>query len=73
VQRVQLRLEAYNAPNHTEWASFNSTLQFNTAGQIVNLPTGVGNGGGGRYGFGALNAVRANSQRILQIAAKYSF
>ncbi len=72
VQRVQLRLEAYNAPNHTEWASFNSTLQFNQAGQIVNLPSSSG-GTGGRYGFGALNAIRANSQRILQIAVKYAF
>ncbi|MBV8730300.1 MAG: hypothetical protein JO336_10880, partial [Acidobacteriia bacterium] len=67
-RRIQLRLEAYNAPNHVEWGTFNSIIQFNSAGQIVNLP-----GPGGRFGFGALNAVRANSQRILQIAAKFYF
>jgi hypothetical protein len=71
-ERIQLRLEAYNAPNHTEWASFNSTLQFSPTGQIINLPAAMG-GAGGRYGFGALNAIRANSQRILQIAAKFNF
>jgi hypothetical protein len=34
------RMEAYNAPNHVEWSMFNSTIQFNAAGQIVNLPAG---------------------------------
>jgi hypothetical protein len=66
---IQLRLEAYN---HAEFASFNTAIQFNTAGQIVNLPTASG-GTGGQFGFGALNAVRANSQRILQVAAKFYF
>jgi hypothetical protein len=70
--RIQLRLEAFNAFNHTEWATFNTAIQFNAAGQILNLPTQLG-GGGGRLGFGALNSVRANSQRILQIAAKFTF
>jgi hypothetical protein len=70
--RVQLRLEAFNAFNHAEWGTFNTTLQFNTAGQVVNLPTQLG-GTGGRLGFGALNSIRANSQRILQIAAKVTF
>jgi hypothetical protein len=71
-RRLQLRLEAYNAPNHTEWGTFNSTIQFSPTGQIVNLPTASG-GSGGRYGFGTLNSIRANSQRILQIAAKFYF
>jgi hypothetical protein len=70
--RIQLRLEAYNAFNHPEWASFNSNLVFNTAGQVINLPTQLG-GTGGRLGFGSLNSLRANSQRILQIAAKVYF
>jgi hypothetical protein len=70
--RIQLRLEAYNAFNHTEWATINSTIVFNAAGKIANLPTQFG-GTGGRYGFGAENGVRANSQRILQIAAKFYF
>lgn len=73
---IQIRLEAYNAPNHTEWNTWNSTAQFNTAGQITNLPSAVTNGAtpnGGRFGFGALNTVRTNSQRIIQIAAKIYF
>jgi hypothetical protein len=69
---LQLRLEAFNAFNHTEWNTFNSTIQFNAAGKIVNLPAALG-GTGGRFGFGALNSVRLNSQRILQIATKFYF
>ncbi|HLI85650.1 MAG TPA: carboxypeptidase regulatory-like domain-containing protein [Bryobacteraceae bacterium] len=69
---AQLRLEAFNALNHPEFASFNSTIVFNSAGQIINLPSQLG-GTGGRFGFGALNATRANSNRILQIAAKFYF
>ena len=70
--RVQLRLEAFNAFNHTEWGSFNNTITFNAAGQIANLPTQLG-GTGGRLGFGALNSIRTNSQRILQVGAKIYF
>jgi len=71
--RAQLRLEAYNVFNHTQWASFNSTVQFNAAGVVQNLPTQRGGPANNRFGFGSLNAVRANSQRILQIAAKLYF
>ncbi len=70
--RVQLRLEAYNAFNHTEWGGINSTILFNSAGKIINLPSQFG-GTGGRYGFGAESSLRASSQRILQIAAKLYF
>jgi len=45
---------------------------FNAAGQIANLPTQLG-GTGGRFGFGILNTLRDNSQRILQIGAKLYF
>ena len=69
---IQLRLEAYNAFNHTEWGSFNNAITFNAAGKIANLPTQLG-GTGGRLGFGALNSVRLNSQRILQVGAKIYF
>jgi len=69
---LQLRLEAFNGPNHTEWSSVNLNATFNAAGQIANLPAALG-GTGGRFGFGTLNAVRSNSQRILQIAAKLYF
>ena len=69
---LQLRLEAFNAPNHTEWGGVNVNAVFNPAGQITNLPSALG-GSGGRFGFGALTTVRSNSQRILQIAAKLYF
>jgi hypothetical protein len=69
---LQLRLETFNTPNHTEWNTVNLSATFNTAGQITNLPAALG-GNGGRFGFGALNTVKANSQRILQIAAKLYF
>jgi hypothetical protein len=69
---LELRLEAYNAFNHAEFGSFNSTITFNAAGQVANLPTQLG-GTGGRLGFGALNSIRAGSQRILQVGAKIYF
>ena len=70
---IQLRLEMYNAFNHTNWATMNSTAQINpNTGQIANLPSAVG-----RDGFGALTAVRATglpgSPRIIQLAAKVYF
>src|SRR5262249_25668389 len=66
---IQLRLEAYNAFNHTQWAAFASSAQFNpTTGQIVNLPSPTN-----RDGFGALTTVRGNSQRIIQLAGKLYF
>ncbi|HYK58490.1 MAG TPA: hypothetical protein VEV85_03585, partial [Bryobacteraceae bacterium] len=73
---IQLRLEAFNAFNHTEWGpsggsnGINSSITFNSAGKIINLPTQLG-GTGGRLGFGAENAIRA--ARILQIGAKFYF
>ncbi len=69
---AQLRLEAFNAFNHPQFASYNSTIVFNSAGQVINLPTALG-GTGGRFGLGALNATRANSYRILQVAVKFYF
>jgi hypothetical protein len=62
--RAQLRLEAFNAFNQTEWGTFNTAIQFNKAGKVINLPTQLG-GTGGRFGFGRENSIRANSQRIL--------
>jgi len=77
---LQLRLEMYNAFNHTQWggavasnyeaAGFNNTPTFDATGKITNLPTALG-GGGGRFGFGALNAVR--TPRNVQLGAKFYF
>jgi len=71
--RIQLRLEAYNAFNHTQWGGLNLAAQFNAAGQLINRPTQLGGSANNRFGFGALNSVRGNSQRILQVAAKLYF
>jgi hypothetical protein len=68
---LQLRVEMFNAPNHTQFSDFNRTIQFNPAtGAVTNLPTALG-GGGGRFGFGAVNAAR--DPRFIQLAAKMYF
>ena len=68
---LQLRLEMFNAPNHTQFSDFNRGATFNaTTGAITNLPTGLG-GSGGRFGFGAVTGAR--SPRQLQLAAKFYF
>ena len=75
VRFVQLRFEMYNAWNHTQWSGFNNSPTFDATGKITNLSNLVG-GGGGRFGFGALNAVRlagAGGPRNIQIAAKFYF
>ncbi len=68
---LQLRVEMFNAPNHTQFSDFNRTIQFNpTTGAVTNLPTALG-GGGGRFGFGAVTAAR--DPRFIQLAAKFYF
>jgi hypothetical protein len=67
---IQIRLETYNTFNHTQWSGINLNANFNSSGQITNLPTAVG-GGGGRFGFGAVNAVR--SSRKIQFSARINF
>ncbi len=67
----QIRFEMYNAWNHTQWSAFANSPTFdNTTGKITNLSNLVG-GGGGRFGFGALSAVR--TPRNIQLAAKFNF
>jgi hypothetical protein len=68
---VQVRLEMFNAFNHTQYNGINvgATFDRNT-GAITNLPTALG-GGGGRYGFGALNGT--TDPRIIQLGAKVYF
>jgi hypothetical protein len=67
---LQLRLEMFNAPNHTRFSDFNRSVQFDALGKITNLPNALG-GTGGRFGFGALNATR--DPRIIQLAVKIYF
>ena len=57
---LQLRFEAYNAFNHTQYSSINTTAQFNpTTGQQVNAA------------FGSLTAAR--TPRVGQIALRVTF
>ncbi len=67
---IQLRVELFNAFNHTQFSGINSTATFDATGKITNLPTSQG-GGGGLYGFGAVNGAR--TARIIQLAAKIYF
>jgi len=67
---LQLRLEMFNAFNHTQFSDFNRGATFNLQGVLTNLPTALG-GGGGRYGFGAITAAR--DPRLIQLAAKFYF
>jgi hypothetical protein len=68
---IQLRLEMFNAFNHTRFSDFNRSMTFSRDGsRIINLPTALG-GNGGRFGFGALTGTR--DPRIIQLAAKIYF
>jgi hypothetical protein len=70
---IQLRLEMFNAPNHTQYSGLNTTVTFQAVGSttVTNLPTAVGGPANNRYGFGAINATR--DPRIIQIATKIYF
>ena len=69
-RRIELRLEMFNAPNHTQFSSVATGLTFDAAGKVTNLPTALG-GTGGRYGFGTINGAR--DPRIIQLATKFYF
>ncbi len=56
---LQIRGEFYNAFNHTQFSSLDTTAQFNPAGQQVNTR------------FGAL--IAANPARVIQVAMRLSF
>lgn len=68
--KLQLRVEMFNAWNHTNFNGFNNSATFNSAGQVTNLPNALG-GSGGRFGFGALTGTM--DPRRIQLAAKLYF
>jgi hypothetical protein len=65
-----LRLEMFNAWNHTQFNEFNRTVTFDQQGRITNLPTQLG-GTGGRFGFGAITGAR--DPRVIQTGLKFIF
>ena len=70
--KIQLRLEMFNAWNHAEFNGFNNTVNFASIAPnaaITNLSKQLG--GPQQFGFGALNSVR--SPRIIQLATKIYF
>src|SRR5262249_37084299 len=70
---IQLRLEAYNVFNHTNWATVNTAAQFDPSTGALRNAASPAN----LLGFGALTANRAAGQpgspRIIQIAGKLYF
>ena len=69
---IQLRLEMFNAWNMVRYSGYNGGVTFRGLNDptVTNLPTALG-GGGGRFGFGAINGAR--DPRIIQIATKIYF
>ena len=66
---VELRLDAFNAFNHTQFDVINSTLSVTS---LTNpTPTNLASETGNRTGFGAVTAVRP--PRNMQISARFSF
>jgi hypothetical protein len=66
---LELRLDAFNALNHTQFDTYNTTINFQSLANPVatNLASETGN----RTGFGAVTAVRP--PRVMQISARFSF
>ncbi len=64
---VQVRLEMFNAPNHPNFTNVGTTITFDQAGNVTNLPERVG-----RFGYGAVWGSNAG-ERIIQLGAKIYF
>ncbi len=56
---LQLRLEMFNAFNHTQWNQINSAAQFDANGKLINLPSALGGvaGDSGSEPWAGLRAV----------------
>jgi hypothetical protein len=57
--KIQLRLEAYNAFNHTQFASMDTTARFDASGNLTNTT------------FGQILSSR--TPRQVQIAGRFTF
>jgi hypothetical protein len=74
-RRLELRLDAFNAFNHTQFSGVNANLNFSSLSNLTptNLPFDA-NGNfifNNRNGFGTVNGVR--DPRILQMVARIVF
>lgn len=67
--KLELRLDAFNALNHTQFDTVNSTLNVTslTDPTATNLASATGN----RTGFGAVTSVRP--PRVMQLSARFAF
>jgi hypothetical protein len=61
--RIQLRFEAYNVFNHTQWANINNSLSAPTSGTPF---SGANAGSSGQI-------TSARDPRVLQLAGKFYF
>ncbi|MEP6913477.1 MAG: hypothetical protein ABI923_12020, partial [bacterium] len=74
-RRLELRVDAFNALNHTQFSGVNSNLNFSSLSNLTptNLPYDA-NGNfvfANRNGFGTVSGVR--DPRILQMVARFVF
>ena len=66
---LELRLDAFNALNHTQFDAYNTTV--NIASLANPVATNLASETGNRNGFGAVTSVRP--PRVMQISARFSF
>ena len=68
-RRIEVRLDAFNALNHTQFSGINTTANFASMGSttVTNLASETGN----RTGFGSVSGVR--NARQLQLMTRFSF
>ena len=67
--KLELRIDAFNALNHTQFDTVNSTL--NVVSLTDRTPTNLASQTGNRTGFGAVTAVRP--PRVMQLSARFAF
>ena len=71
--KFEIRLDAFNAFNHTQFDGVNSTANFASQGStaITNLPFNSSGGLTNLNGFGSVNSVR--TPRNMQLSARFEF
>jgi hypothetical protein len=72
-RRVAVRLDAFNALNHTQFDAVANNMQFQALNNnaIVNLPYDASGALVRTNGFGSVTSVR--SPRVLQLLARFTF